>query len=298
LFHKANIQKGKSIMTKVLVTGATGNVGTQVVRELQTRGVSVRAFVRDPKAAAAKLGDVELTVGDFGDPDALRRALVGVDQVFLTAADGPHKVAHETALIDAAADAGIGRIVKLSAIGARVGSPIPAFGWHGAIEAHLERSNVPFVVLQPSFFMTNLLMVAGRVAGMGQLGAPSNDARVAMIDPRDVAAAAAAVLADTGHEGRVYQLTGGEAITFADVARALAEAIGRSVEFVNVPEEAAPAAFQAAGPEWLVNQFLGVFALIRQGACAQTTDTVRTLTGRAPRTITDFARDHAESFGR
>jgi uncharacterized protein YbjT (DUF2867 family) len=285
-------------MTKVLVTGATGNVGTQVVRELQTRRISIRAFVRDPKAAAAKLGDVELTVGDFGDPDALRRTLVGVDQVFLTAADGPQKVAHETAMIDAAVAAGIERIVKLSAIGAQVGSPLPAFGWHGAIEAHLERSSVPFVVLQPSFFMTNLLMVAGRVANMGQLGAPSNDARVAMIDPRDVAAAAAAVLADSGHEGRVYQLTGGEAITFEDVAQALAEAIGRPVEFVNVPEEVAPAAFQGAGPEWLVQQLLGVFALIRQGACAQTTDTVRALTGRAPRTIADFARDHARIFGR
>lgn len=251
-------------MTKVLVTGATGNVGTQVVRELQARGASVRAFVRDPNAAAARLGDVELAVGDFGDPDALRRTLVGVDQVFLTAADGPQKVAHETAMIDAAAAAGVERIVKLSAIGAQVGSALPAFGWHGEIEAHLERSSVPSVVLQSSFFMTNLLMVAGRVATMGQLGAPSNDARVAMIDPKDVAAAAAAVLADNGHEGRTYQLTGGEAITFADVAQALSGAIGRPVEFVNVPEEAAPAAFQGAGPEWLVKQFLGVFELIRQ----------------------------------
>lgn len=285
-------------MNTILVTGATGTVGTHLVRELQTRKAPVRAFVRDRDAATAKLGDVELAVGDLGDPHALRRALVGVDQVFLTAADGPHKVAHETAVIDAAAEAGIERIVKLSAIGARVGSALPAFGWHGEIEAYLERSSVPAVVLQASFFMTNLLMVAGRVATMGQLGAPSNDAKVSMIDPRDVAAAAAAVLTDRTHEGRTYALTGGEAITFAEVAQALAVAIGRPVEFINVPEAAAPAAFQGGGPDWLVTQLLGVFDLIRHGAYAQTNETVRTLLGRAPRTIADFARDYAKAFGR
>jgi uncharacterized protein YbjT (DUF2867 family) len=285
-------------MNKILVTGATGNVGTHLVRELQTRRAPVRAFVRDRDAAIAKLGDVELTIGDFADPAALRRALVGVDRVFLTSADGPQKVAYETAVIDAAAAAGVQLIVKLSAIGARVGSALPAFDWHGEIEEYLARSGVPAVVLQSSFFMSNLLMTAGRVANTGQLGAPSNGAKVSMIDPKDVAAAAAAVLTTSGHEGRTYELTGDEAITFDDVAQALAESIGRPVEFVNVPEEAAPAAFQGGGrPEWLVSQLLGVFELIRQGAYTRTNESVRALTGRDPRTIADFACDHAKAFG-
>lgn len=284
-------------MSTILVTGATGTVGTHVVRELQALGAPVRAFVRNP-AAASKLGDVELAIGDFNDAASLRRAMAGVDRVFLTAADGPQKVAHETALIDAAAAAGVQQILKLSALGANPASPLPAFAWHGAVEAYLERADVPSVILQPSFFMTNLLMVAGRVATMGQLGAPSNSERVAMIDPRDVAAVAAVLLSDGQHEGRTYQITGGAAITFAEVAQALAAAIGRPVEFVNVPEEAAPAAFQGAGPQWLVDQLLGVFALIRQGACAQTTGAVQALLGRAPRTIADFAHDHAVAFGR
>jgi uncharacterized protein YbjT (DUF2867 family) len=284
-------------MNKILVTGATGNVGTHLVRELQARRAPVRAFVRDRDAAIAKLGDVELAVGDFADPAALRRALAGVDRVFLTAADGPQKVANETAVIDAAAAAGVQLIVKLSAIGARVGSPLPTFGWHGEIEEYLARSDVPAIVLQSSFFMTNLLMVAGRVANAGQLGAPTNGARVPMIDPRDVAAAAAAVLTTSGYERRTYELTGGKAITFEEVAQALAEAIGRPVEFVNVPEEAAPAAFKGGGPDWLVAQLLGVFELIRQGAYARANETVRALTGRDPRTIADFARHHAKAFG-
>jgi uncharacterized protein YbjT (DUF2867 family) len=120
---------------------------------------------------------------------------------------------------------------------------------------------------------------------------------VSMIDPRDVAAAAAAVLSGGGHEGGAYELTGGEAITFADVARALGEAIGRPVEFVDVPVEAAPEAFKGGGPDWLVTQLLGVFGLIREGAYDRTNESVRALTGRAPRTIADFARDYAEAFG-
>jgi uncharacterized protein YbjT (DUF2867 family) len=290
------LQKGTK-MKKVLVTGATGNVGAHVVRELQARGVPVRAFVRNPAQAASRLGGAEIAAGDFADPASIRRALDGVGRVFLTAADGPQKVAHETAVIDAAAAAGVEQIVKLSAMHARGGSPLPAFAWHGEIEAHLARSRVPAVVLRSSFFMTNLLMVAGGVAGAGKLGAPSGSASVSMIDPRDVAAAAAAVLSGGGHDGGAYELTGGEAITFADVARALGEAIGRPVEFVDVPVEAAPEAFKGGGPDWLVTQLLGVFGLIREGAYVRTNESVRALTGRAPRTIADFARDYAEAFG-
>src|SRR3712207_4887273 len=124
-------------MTTVLVTGATGTIGAQVVRELQARAVPVRAFVRDPARAAARLGVVELAVGDFADPASLRRAMEGVSRVFLSSADGPEKVAHGQAVIDAAAEAGVERIVKLSAINAQMDSPLPPFAWHGAIERHL-----------------------------------------------------------------------------------------------------------------------------------------------------------------
>jgi uncharacterized protein YbjT (DUF2867 family) len=286
-------------MKKVLVTGATGNVGAQVVRELQAQGVPVRAFVRDPNTATARLGNVEMAVGNFTDLASLRRALLGVDRIFLSSADGPEKVAHEIAVIDAATDADIERIVKLSTIHAQMGSPLPTFKWHGEIEAYLSQSGVPAVVLRSSFFMLNLLMMAGGIAQTGQLYAPTSGARVAMIHPGDIAAAAAAVLIGSGHAGHTYQLTGGEAITFADVAQALAMATRRPVAFVDVPAEAAQAAFEGGEqPEWLVTQLLGAFELMRQGAYAQTSESVQTLTGRPPRTIADFARDYAAAFGR
>jgi uncharacterized protein YbjT (DUF2867 family) len=112
-------------MTKVLVTGGTGTVGAHLVRELCERGAAVRAFVRDPERAAARLGPgVELVAGDFADRASVRRAMQGVDRVFLTSADGPDQVAHETAVVDAAASAWVQRVVKLSFLGAELGSPI------------------------------------------------------------------------------------------------------------------------------------------------------------------------------
>ena len=282
----------------ILVTGATGNVGSQVVRELQERGAPVRAFVREAGRARDLLGKaVELTVGDFADPDSVRRALAGVDRVFLSSADGPEKVAHETAVIDAAADAGVERLVKCSTLRAEAGSLLPTFDWHGRIEEHLRGSEIPSVVLQSCFFMTNLLAAAGPVRATGRLFAPAGGGRIAMIDPRDTAAAAVVALTSDGHASRTYALTGPEAITYAQVADELSRATGANVEFVDVPDEAAREGLIAAGmPDWLVEHLGALFPLIRQDALARTTGTVRELTGRESRSFADFAHDHADVF--
>lgn len=289
-------------MSTILVTGATGNVGTGVVHELRSRTATVRALVRDPAAAAARfraagLSDVDLAVGDFDDPASLRRALDGVDHVYLSAADGPRKVAHETAMIDAAADAGVGLIVKLSAMHADPGSRLPAYRWHGEIEAHLARSGVPAVILRPAFFMTNLLMVAGGVAHTDTLYAPTANRPIAMIDIRDVAAVAAVTLTADGHQKQTYELTGPAAVTFTDVARALGEVTGRPVAYVDLSEEAARPRFEGAGlPDWLAEHLAGVFAVIRDDGFAHTTDHVAAIIGRPGRGIADFARDHSSAF--
>ncbi|WP_327000070.1 NAD(P)H-binding protein [Dactylosporangium sp. NBC_01737] len=284
-------------MTRILVTGATGTVGATVVQALQARGADVRAFVRDPAAAAAKLGDVDLAPGDFDDPASLRRALAGVGRVYLSAADGPRKVAHETAVIDAAAGAGVELIVKLSSMHADPASALPAFRWHGEVEAHLRRSDVPAVLLRPAFFMTNLLMVAGGVAHTGLLHAPTAGRRIAMIDIRDVAEVAAAVLLAEGHAGRTYDLTGPSAITFADVAAALAGATGHPVRSVDLTEEQARPRFEGAGlPDWLATHLAGVFGVIRAGGFEHATGEVLRITGRPARDITGFAHDFAAAF--
>ena len=285
-------------MTTVLVTGATGNVGSQVVQELRGRGVSVRAFVRAPGKAKAMLGDgVELVSGDFSDAASVRRALEGVDGVFLACANDPRQVEYEAGVIDAAAAAGARRIVKLSAFGAEIGSPLAFWDWHGRIEEHLRASGVPAVILRPSFFMANLLGAAEQVRHEGALFAPADGARISMIDPRDVAAVAAVALSTDGQEGQTYVLTGPEAITYEHVAEELSAATGRRIRFVATPDEAARQALVGTGmPEVVAEQLITLFRVLRQGAHERTTDTARALTGREPRNFARFAHDHAGLF--
>jgi uncharacterized protein YbjT (DUF2867 family) len=273
----------------VLVCGATGNVGAAVAEALRARGVPVRAFVRDP--ARMPLLGLDVAVGDFADAGSLRRAMAGVDRVFLSSADGPDKVRHEAAVIDAAAEAGVELIVKASTMLAQVGSPLAPLDWNGRAEEHLRGSGLPWVILASGFYMTNLLAAAGPVREHGVLPAPAGDGAVAMIDPRDVAAVAAVALAGDGHAGRSYRLTGPEAVTYARIARAL------GAEYVDVPPEAARQELEASGmPAWLVDHLDRAFALIRDGALAETTDVVRAVTGRDARDIEVFARDHAAVF--
>jgi uncharacterized protein YbjT (DUF2867 family) len=272
----------------ILVTGATGNVGSQVVRELRERGEAVRAFVRDGAKAAAMLGDdVELAAGDFGEPASVRAALAGVDRVFLSSASDPRKPAYEAAVVDAAADRGVELIVKASALDAAAGSPLPGLDWNGRSEDHLRRSGIPWAMLQSAWYMTNCLLP-------GAFAVPAGDGRVAMIDPRDVAAVGATALVGDGHAGAVYRLTGPAAITYAEAAAQLSAATGEAVEYVDVPAAALPPALAAAGmPDWLVEHLVKAFELIRAGAFEETTGDVRAVTGRAARGFAEFARDRA-----
>ena len=287
-------------MTTVLVTGATGNVGSALVPLLTARGVAVAALTRDPSHAKSILGDnVAVSRGDFADPASLRAAVEGADSVFLACANVPDQVAYECAMIDEAARAGVRQIVKLSARGAAGRAPVAYWRWHSAIERHLMASGVPAVILQPSFFMTNFFGAADQVRERGMLFAPAATARISMIDPADVAEVAAVTLTTQGHWGQTYVLTGGQAISYAEVATHLSAATGEPVGYADIPPEALRSALTAAGlPPSAVEAFVAVFGELRQGVQETTTDIVRTLTGRAPRSFAEFARTHASVFGR
>jgi uncharacterized protein YbjT (DUF2867 family) len=282
----------------ILVTGATGNAGSHVVRALVQSGNDVRAFVRDTDRADALFGGgADLAGGDFDDLRSVRAALDGVETVFLSGADDPRRVGWETATIDAAAAAGVCRIVKLSSITAEPGAPVTFWDWHGRIERHLRQSGIPTTVLRSSFYMSNLIAGAEQVAREGRLYAPAGRARIAMVDPRDVGAAAAAVLTTAGHDGRTYVLTGPEAITYSQVAAELSAATGREVEFIDLPDEAAKQGMLAAGiHDPVAEQFVNVFAMLRKGVGEKVTTTVESLTGARPRDFAAFARDHAPLF--
>jgi uncharacterized protein YbjT (DUF2867 family) len=282
----------------ILVTGATGNAGAQVVRALVKDGQEVRAFVRDADKAYALFGDaVELAVGDFADAQSVGAALAGAEALFLSCADDPRRVDWETAAIDSAAATGVRHIVKLSSITAQPGAPVAFWDWHGQVERHLRRSRASSTVLRAGTYMTNVLAGAEQVALEGRLYAPAGDARIAMIDPRDVGAAAAAALTTAGHQGRAYELTGPRAITYAQIASELSAVTGRQVEFVDLPDEHARQGMVRGGmPDAIAQQVVNVFAMLRQGVAERVTDGVERLTGSPPRDFASFAHDHAFLF--
>jgi uncharacterized protein YbjT (DUF2867 family) len=282
----------------ILVTGATGNIGARVVACLCERRVPVRAFVRDAARAAARLGShVELAVGDFEDAPSIRRALRGADALLLSSTNHPRQAEHEIAVIDAAAESGVRRVVKLSTVGARVGSALAFWEHHGRAEEHLRRSELPATILQSSFYMTNLLASADQVREQGALYAPAAGARLALTHPSDVADVAVSALVTGGHEGRTLTVTGPVALTYEQIADELSRATGRQVSFVAVPDDAAHSAFLASGmPPWFAQQLITLCGFLRQGAAAETTDAVRDITGHQPRTLRQFAHEHRGSF--
>jgi uncharacterized protein YbjT (DUF2867 family) len=284
---------------RALVTGATGTVGAHVVHALREHGVEPRAFVRDREKAEGMLGeDVELAVGSFSDPDSIGRALHGVDALFLACANVDAQVEYECAAIDAAQAAGVRRVVKLSGPRAAVDSWVLFERWHGEIERHLLGSGVPCVLLRPSAYMTNLLGAADAVRHTSRLFAPAGDARITYVDPRDVAAAAAAALAVEGHEGSTFSVTGPEAVTYEQIARDLSEATGHEIEYVDIPYDAAREAMLQAGlSRMMADSIVDLFVTMQAGTMARPTDAVRTLTGREPRSFAQFAHDHAAAFG-
>lgn len=283
----------------ILVTGATGNVGRAVVQALLDADHHVRVVSRDRDRAAATVGDgAEIVQADLVDRAALDAAMTGVDRVFLGCGNHPAQVESECTVIDAAARAGVRRLVKLSGPSPDPGSDLVPERWHARIERHLTASGLPAVALRPCSFMTNLLAFAGPVAEAGVLPAPTDGARVAFVDPADVGAVAAAlVLLDAPLPPTPVRVTGPAAVSYADVAAALTEVTGRPVTFVPVDEETASAQMRAAGvPEPLVAVFLAVYRAQRRGALEQTSDAAPTYLGRPARSITDFLTDHRRLF--
>lgn len=277
---------------KILVIGATGRVGRFLVGELVAAGACVRALVRNPERAAGLDPACEVVPGDLDDPDSLRPAFAGVTQVFLLCKESARLPAHERNAVDAARDAGVERIVKLSAWGAGQGDfPLRMVRQHGRSEDLVVRSGLPYILLRPNYFMQNLAAHAQQIQ-TGRLRACMGDARISMIDARDVAAVAARVLLETRHVQRAYELSGPVALRYADVAETLSRVLQRPIAYEDIEPEEAQGELLALGlPEAKVADILDVYAAYRNGVGAEVTDDAERLLGRAPRTLDQFVRD-------
>jgi uncharacterized protein YbjT (DUF2867 family) len=277
-------------MGTILVTGASGNIGSALVGALTARGADYRIGTRTPQSFDAG----RAVRFDFDDPSTMEPALEGIDRVFILTPFDPQLGERAVRAIDAARRAGVRHVVRLSALRAEA-EPDSARRWHRAAERHLEASGLGWTILRPGSFMQNLSgYLAPVIRKFGGLPLAFGDARVGLVDTRDVGEAAAVVLTEPGHEGRAYALTGSKALTYDAVAETLSAAAGRTIRYIRVsPEEAAAGARGAGYPEWLVSALLEMDADTRAGGGETVTQELERLLGRPPRSLEEFARDHA-----
>jgi NAD(P)H dehydrogenase (quinone) len=276
----------------ILVTGATGSIGRHLVTRLRRQRVPFRALVRSQEKGQ-ELG-CDFAVGDFDDPGSVARALRDVDRLLLNAggavpADGDQPmIRQQEAAIDAAVDAGVSRVVKVSVWGVRAGGRL-ATGAHWQIEQHLRASGLAWSVLQPSGFMQNFLTGAGSLTIDGKLIDGYGGGAVSYIDCYDIAACAAALLTGPGRNAESFVLTGPEPLTCADITERLSAALGRTMEHVTLTPGELAATLKARGlPARFADDVAALSADVTEGSRAATTPAVRDLTGRAPRTFDQF----------
>ncbi|WP_433430228.1 NmrA family NAD(P)-binding protein [Nonomuraea sp. CA-141351] len=284
----------------ILVTGATGSIGTHLVRLLLEQGVAFKALVRD--AAKGRALGCDVVAGDFDEPASLAAAMDGVDTMFLNAGgaqpvEGEQPmIRQQKAAIDAARAAGVSDVVKVSVWGAHRGGRL-AEGAHWEIEEYVKASGLGWTMLRPSGFMQNFITGAGAFTADGKLVDGFGGAPVSYIDCHDIAACAAALLTGSHGFGETYVLTGPRALTAAEIAGELSAALGRTVGHVEVPPAELAAALRSQGsPAQFADDFAELCREVAAGSLAATTTAVRDLTGRSPRTFAEFLAANAEAL--
>jgi len=273
-----------------LVTGATGNIGGELVRALAHGGEQVRALTRDGASNGLPDGSTQVA-GDMNDPDSLRPALTGISKMFLM--PGYQDAARTLAY---ARELGVTHVVMLSGNSAGsgdTGNAVSAYMIEA--EAILKNSGLDWTIIRPYGFMSNTLQWIPQLQNGDQVTAPFANVAIAMIDPYDIAAVAAQALTKTGHEGRIYHVTGPEPLRPADRVRILGTVLDRDLTFRPQPDDEARAEMSASMPQKYVDAF---FSFYVDGTLDESTPlpTVAELTGRPPRTFEQWAQAHAAAF--
>lgn len=278
------------LLIMILVTGASGTIGSEVLRQLMIEDVPVRALTRNP-AKIARTNHTEVVQGDFTDPDSLATALAGVTAVFLVTVASPPSADHDVALIAAARRAGVARVVKLSAIGTGETIDGEVVGhWHLQAEQAVHDSGLDWTVLRPSSFASNVLAWLPTIEAGQPIPNPTGTARVGVIDPRDVAAVAVHALTRSGHGGQTYTLTGPELLSVPEQVAQLGEILDRTITTVDQPLAATRRQLTAFGMDnESADAMLRGISWARTGGNAQLTETVAEILGRAPQSFSDWA---------
>ena len=281
----------------ILVTGATGRVGSRLTELLLTSGNKVRALSRSPeKVEHLRALGASAYLGDLDQPSSIEAALEGCDRLFSIPPNTYNQAEQEIQLFQSAARAGIDRIVKLSTAKAALESPCHFFRQHAIAEQYLKRSSSNFIILQANSFMQNFLWFAGEMRTKGTLSLPLGEAKTAPVDIRDVATVAARVSTKGSYEGKTYNVTGAELLSLKGVAAKFSKIIGRKVAYVDIaPTDFNQRLVRAGVPEWFAEAVVVAWQVARSGQPIMT-DHVEKISRSRPRLFSEFVQDYKQKL--
>lgn len=290
----------------ILVTGATGTVGSEVINQLSgaAADVNIRAAAHSIEnlKKIVKSDIVEPVEMDYDKPDSLKDALKDVDRVFLLTPFQSDMVELSSNFLKEIENAGnIKHIVKLSVMGADSEPGIIGSRLHRQVERMMEDTGIPFTFLRPNFFMQNFVnFFSQSIKEQGAFYLPAGDGRVSFVDVRDIASVAVQALTknnDGRHNGKAYNITGPEAISYGDVARILSEQLGKKISYVDISEDAARKGMKETGSDdWTINYMMELFNIIRMGYLSQVSSVIEDVTGKKAIPLNQFAKDYSGAF--
>lgn len=278
-----------------LITGATGEVGSRVVRQLLKRHIRPRVLVRSEEKARSRFGDrVDVCVGDLAAPDSMRRAIQGVDTVFLVNV-GPAIPERDKAAAMISKELGVRKIVKLSSLDVEHGLAIGA--WHEKGEAAIREIGIPFTSVRPTGFMSNLLAWAHSIKTESVVRSSTADGRRPFIHSEDIASVCLAALLNDEYLGEALPITGPESLTFGEVTAIISEAIGRPLSYRVISDEEARERYsRISGSQEETEAHVALWQAIREGLLGPTTDRVERILSRKPIALRRWASENIRSF--
>jgi uncharacterized protein YbjT (DUF2867 family) len=286
----------------ILVIGGRSKIGGALIAELLGRGQQVRALARAGEPIGGLPDAAEAITGDLGDEGSLVTAMAGIEKVFLLSSPHPGAIGWHRNAIDAARRTQVQLMVRSSILGADRESPAEFISAHTTCDRYLEESGLPYVIVRPNLFLQNIPeSTIPSIDASGTFYVNAGEARISMVDTRDVAAVAAVALTEPGHTGAHYDITGPEALSYTDVATKLTSVMGRRISYVGASDDAVRQALLAAGlTGWFADALVGLYQDYRRsgtgGYAAQVTGIIQRLTGRPARSLDDLAGEIAPTF--
>jgi uncharacterized protein YbjT (DUF2867 family) len=283
----------------ILVIGATGNVGSELVKKLSKAGLKTRAAVHNiSKMDKMKLPNVEVVDLDYEKPDSILKAMQGVEKIFIVTHLTDKMVEYTERVIDAAKKSGIRHIVRSSAMGVDAEPGITLGKWHRECDDLLAKSKIPYTILRPNAFMQNFINFnAQTIKSENAFYMPAGKGKISYIDVRDLAEVALKVLTENGHLGKRYNLTGPKTYDHYQIAEILSKVLGRKISYVDIPSESAKQNMQQMHlPEWYINCMLELNASWKTDYGSVVDPDIEILLERAPISFEQFAKDYADAF--